>query len=144
MTYQVTAFFAALSIAAQEKFTATIEAVTSRTLANRRIDQAKARVTKAQEEVAFDQALIEALESKRQELPEEAGGVAFKVGDTIRFNAGRVDKVVLVGDVIADLGGRFRVVVNPNDPATMDIKVVFAAQVLEVLPKADDLADQLS
>ena len=55
-----------------------IASIASRTLANRRIEQAKARLIKAEEAARFEVELIAALEAHSQTLPEEASSVRAK------------------------------------------------------------------
>lgn len=115
-----------------------IASIATRTLANRRIEQAKARLIKAQEAASFEWQLIVALEEHVQTLPEETTGIRAEVGDTVKFNFGRAPHVrqELLGIVQAVDGSRYRVLVGTG--MNQEFKTVFAGQVTEVV-KADEL-----
>ena len=115
----------------------TIASIASRTLANRRIEQAKARLMKAQEQASFEVELIAALEAHVQTLPEEATGIRAEIGDTITFNFGRTPNVRQEQGVVQAVdGSRYRVLVGTG--MNQEFKTVFAGQVTEVA-KADAL-----
>ena len=133
MSASIATIIAALSITAQEAVQKVIDQATSRTLVSRRVEQATARIVKAEEAIAYDRALIEALKVHGETLPVEAGSIKAKVGDTIKFNTGRKEVVEETGRVVADLGGRYRVIVNENDPATAEYKTVFPAQITSLV-----------
>lgn len=73
MSTSIATIIAALSITAQEAVQKVIDQATSRTLVSRRVEQAAARIVKAEEAIAYDRALIEALKVHGETLPVEAG-----------------------------------------------------------------------
>lgn len=108
-----------------------IASIASRTLANRRIEQAKARLIKAQEQASFEGELIAALEAHVQAMPEDASGIRAEVGDIVTFNFGRTPHVRQEqGTVQAVDGNRYRVLVGTG--MNQEFKTVFAGQVTEV------------
>ena len=114
-----------------------IASIASRTLANRRIEQAKARLMKAHEQASFEGELIAALEAHVQTLPEEAAGIRAEIGDTITFNFGRTPNVRQEQGIVQAVdGSRYRVLVGTG--MNQEFKTVFAGQVTEVA-KADAL-----
>lgn len=140
MTASIADIIATLSITAGEAVQKVLDQATSRTLVNRRVEQAEARIVKSREAIKADGALIEALKVHAETLPVEAGSLKAKVNDTVTFNSGRKEVVEETGRVVADLGGRYRVIVNEQDPATAEYKTVFPAQLVSVTaPVADDL-----
>lgn len=142
MSAPIANIIANLSIAAGEVVQKVLDQATSRTLVNRRIEQAEARIGKSREAIAQDDALIAALKVHFESLPVEAGSLKAKVNDIVTFNSGRKEVVEETGRVVADLGGRYRVIVNEQDPATAEYKTVFPAQLVSVTSpetQADDL-----
>ena len=142
MSAPIANIIATLSITAGEAVQKVLDQATSRTLVNRRIEQAEARIGKSREAIAQDDALIEALKVHFESLPVEAGSLKAKVNDIVAFNSGRKEVVEETGRVVADLGGRYRVIVNEQDPATAEYKTVFPAQLVSVFSSveaADDL-----
>ena len=114
-----------------------IATIATRTLANRRIEQAKARLIKAQEQASFEVELIAALEAHVQTLPEEATGIRAELGDTVTFNFGRTPHVRQEQGIVQAVdGNRYRVMVGTG--MNQEFKTVFAGQVTEVA-KADAL-----
>lgn len=132
MSTSISTIIAALSIAAQESVQKVIEQATSRSLVLRRIEQATARVEKNRAAIEQDEALIAALKVHYETLPVEAGSLKAKVNDIVTFNSGRKEVVEETGRVVADLGGRYRVLINEQDPATAEYKTVFPAQLVSV------------
>ena len=115
----------------------TIASITTRTNGNRRIEQAKARLIKAEEAARFEVELIAALEAHVQTLPEEASNVRAEVGDTVTFNFGRTPHVRQEQGIVQAVdGNRYRVLVGTG--MNQEFKTVFAGQVTEVA-KADAL-----
>ena len=115
-----------------------IATIVTRTLANRRIEQAKARLIKAQEQASFEGELIAALEAHVQTLPEESTGIRAEVGDTVTFNFGRTPHVRQEQGIIQAVdGSRYRVLVGTG--MNQEFKTVFAGQVTEVRVPADAL-----
>ena len=142
MSASIATIIGALSITAQEAVQKVIDQATSRTLVNRRVEQAEARIAKSKEAIGQDEALIAALKVHFETLPVEAGSLKAKVNDTVTFNSGRKEVVEETGRGVADLGGRYRVIVNEQDPATAEYKTVFPAQLVSVTSpeaQADDL-----
>mgnify|MGYP007112204629 CR=1 FL=1 len=142
MSASIATIIATLSIVAQEAVQKVIDQATSRTLVNRRVEQAEARIAKSKEAIGQDEALIAALKVHFESLPVEAGSLKAKVNDIVTFNSGRKEVVEETGRVVADLGGRYRVIVNEQDPATAEYKTVFPAQLVSVTSpeaQADDL-----
>ena len=114
-----------------------IASIATRTLANRRIEQAKARLIKAQEQASFEGELIAALEAHVQTLPEEATGIRTEVGDTVMFNFGRTPNVRQEQGIVQAVdSNRYRVLVGTG--MNQEFKTVFAGQITEVA-KADAL-----
>ena len=108
-----------------------IATIATRTLANRRIEQAKARLIKAQEQASFEVELIAALEAHVQTLPEEATGIRAELGDTVTFNFGRTPHVRQEQGIVQAVdGNRYRVMVGTG--MNQEFKTVFAGQVTEV------------
>uniref|UniRef100_A0A7M2QN33 Uncharacterized protein n=1 Tax=feces metagenome TaxID=1861841 RepID=A0A7M2QN33_9ZZZZ len=117
-----------------------IAAVASRTLANRRIEQAKARIAKADEAIKFDQELIAALQAHHDTLPVEAGSLTAVAGQTIKFKTGRAESVREETGVVQLVdGAKYKVLVGTG--FDQEFKTIFAGQITEVtpLPAADDL-----
>ena len=119
-----------------------IAAVTSRTLANRRIEQAKARITKASEAVKLDEELIAALQAHHDTLPVEAGSLTAKPGDTVTFKTGRAESVREEKGVVQLVdGAKYKVLVGEGFSA--DFKIIFGGQITAVEDKAEEQADTL-
>ena len=114
-----------------------IATIATRTLANRRIEQAKARLIKAQEAANFEGELIAALVAHVETLPEEATAYRAEIGDTVTFNFGRTPHVRQEQGIVQAVdGNRYRVMVGTG--MNQEFKTVFAGQVIEVV-KADEL-----
>ena len=114
-----------------------IASIASLPLANRRIEQAKARLIKAEEAARFEVELIAALEAHVQTLPEDASSVRAEIGDTVTFNFGRTPNVRQEQGIVQAVdSNRYRVLVGTG--MNQEFKTVFAGQVTEVM-KADEL-----
>lgn len=114
-----------------------IASIASRTLANRRIEQAKARITKASEAIKLDEELIAALQAYHDTLPVEAGSLTAAVGQTITFKTGRADSVREETGVVQLVdGAKYKVLVGEG--FSQEFKTIFAGQITAIVP-ADDL-----
>ena len=119
------------------KIAETIAAINTRTMGNRRIEQAKARLASAEEALQFERELIAALEAHVQTLPEEASTVRAEIGDTITFNFGRTPNVRQEQGIVQAVdSNRYRVLVGTG--MNQEFKTVFAGQVTDVV-KAGEL-----
>lgn len=114
-----------------------ISAIASRTLATRRIEQAEARINKANEAIKLDQELIEALKAHRETLPVEAGSLTAEAGQTITFKTGRAESVREETGVVQLVdGAKYKVLVGEG--FAQEFKTIFAGQITKV-HAADDL-----
>lgn len=110
---------------------ASVAALGSRTLVKRRIEQAKARVAKAEAALAAEDRLIDLLNKRFEELPVEAGSLTANVGDKVTFKTGRTDSVRSETGVVQLVdGNKYKVLVGEGFDQTF--KTIFAGQIVEV------------
>lgn len=108
-----------------------IAAVSSRTLGNRRLEQAKARIAKANEAIKLDEELIVALAAHIETLPVEAGSLTAEPGDTVAFKTGRGETVRTETGVVQIVdGAKYKVLVGEG--FSQEFKVIFAGQIESV------------
>ena len=114
-----------------------IASISSRTLANRRIEQAKSRITKASEAIKLDEELIAALQAHHDTLPVEAGSLTAKPGDTVTFKTGRAESVREEKGVVQLVdGAKYKVLVGEGFSA--DFKIIFGGQITAVEPAVSE------
>lgn len=109
----------------------TIASIKSRTLADRRIAQAEARIAKAIENNKLGAGLIEAIKAHRETLPVEAGSLTAVAGDNITFKTGRADSTREERGVVQLVDGvKYKVLVGEG--FNQEFKTIFGGQITAV------------
>ena len=115
----------------------TIATIKSRTLADRRIAQAEARIAKAIENNKLDADLIEAIKAHRETLPIEAGSLTAVAGDKITFKTGRAESTREERGVVQLVDGvKYKVLVGEG--FNQEFKTIFGGQITSVEPAATE------